>query len=127
MYILIKDSEDLRRDIGHLLLAAAHASLSGYLTFIETDKNNGDYDPETWEYRTEQWARQSFRKVICKVTEDQFERAKLFGTDKVDYRVMTESFFDNAELAIVFKPIDPEDPAENRFVLEFLQSLPLYK
>jgi hypothetical protein len=35
MYILIKDDPII--DLGHVVLASAHASLSGYLTFLEQE------------------------------------------------------------------------------------------
>lgn len=83
MYILIKESVDL----GHAVLSAAHASLSGYLTFKD--------DPAV-----EDWVTNSFRKVVCMVTDDEFDDAKQYS----DHRVMTESSLDDAEVAIVFKP-----------------------
>jgi hypothetical protein len=99
MYILIKDKIDL----GHAILASAHASLAGYLEFQN--------DPETIE-----WLKSSFRKVVCKVTDKEFEKAKEYA----DYRVMTESAFgDNFEVAIVFRPRE-EWP-------KFFKFLKLYK
>lgn len=104
MRILIKDSIP----VGHAVLAAAHASLSGYLTFREADFENVDG-----------WVNNSFRKVVCKVTEEEFNEAKSYGVAGIDYRVMTESSLDNQEVAIVFSPRDNWEP--------FFKKLSLYK
>jgi peptidyl-tRNA hydrolase len=83
MYILIKDSTPF----GFAPLAAAHGSLSCYLRF--------EQDPEMRE-----WRRTSFRKVVCRVSEAEFERAKQFE----DNVIVTESSLCGMELALVFKP-----------------------
>lgn len=107
MYILIRDDVDL----GHALLAAAHAALSGYLTFVDFE-HSPEYrmffgaakDPSD----TELWATESFRKVICKVTPAEFEKAKTYGKNMQDYRIMTESGLNNMEVAIVFRPVESD-------------------
>ena len=83
MYILIKESIDP----GHSIVAAAHASLGCYLKF----KDHQD---------TKEWLDKSFRKVICKVSEEEFENSKEFD----DFVVITESSLDNKEVAIAFRP-----------------------
>lgn len=83
MYILIKDDLIHRQAI----VAAAHASLAGYLKFKDT--------PEVAE-----WLSGPFYKVVCKVNQTEFERAK----EVPDNLIMTESSLDNKEVAIVFKP-----------------------
>lgn len=88
MYILIKESVDL----GHAILGAAHASLSGYLAFQNAEGAVGS--------NMRLWVHESFRKVVCRVTDEEFERAKEYP----DHRVMTESGLDNMEVAIVFAP-----------------------
>ena len=104
MYILIKDSVDL----GHAINAAAHASLSGYLTFINTpvgkDSLKDKFSHNLIQLRTNEWATNSFKKVVCKVTLDEFEKAKTYGKNMVDYRIMTESSLSDEEVAIVFAP-----------------------
>ena len=102
IYILVKDTVDL----GHAILGAAHASLSGYLTFQDQP-------------RMQEWATKSFRKVVCKVSDAEFEKAKTYGEPNVDYRVMVESGLDNMEVAIVFCPKEDWPP--------FFKSLKLYK
>ena len=119
MYILIKENVDL----GHAILGAAHASLSGYLTFNDYQQTV-DYKVSTGimiqnETPTEKWARQSFRKVVCKVTNEEFDKAKTYGKNMQDYRIMVESGLDNAEIAIVFAPREDWEP--------FFKSLRLYK
>lgn len=83
MYILIKESVPA----GFAILSAAHASLAAYLKFQDT--------PEIKE-----WLSGPFFKVICKVTDDEFDKAKQFE----DSVVITESRLENAEIAIAFKP-----------------------
>jgi peptidyl-tRNA hydrolase len=98
MYILVKDGVSL----GHALVAAAHASLACYLRYQD--------DPEMAE-----WLSGSFRKVICRVTAEEFEKAK----EVEDRIVITESSLLDAEVAIVFKP-RAEYP-------EVFKSYPLFK
>lgn len=83
MYILIKKSIP-----SHKIVAAAHGSLMCYLKF--KDK------PEVQE-----WLNKSFRKVVCEVTDKEFEVAKgIFD----DYVVVTEQSLKGMETAIAFKP-----------------------
>jgi peptidyl-tRNA hydrolase len=85
MYILVKDDLPSRM----VPLITAHASLAGYLKF--------ENEPETKE-----WVSGTFYKVICKVNEKEFEKAKNFD----DCVVLTESALDNQEVALAFKPRD---------------------
>lgn len=82
MYILVKKSLP-----SHKVVAVAHASLMCYLHF--KDK------PETQE-----WVKNSFRKVICEVTDREFEAAKC----ESDFVVITESALKGMEVALAFKP-----------------------
>ena len=84
MYILIKDF----MDNGHAVNSAAHAGAM-------IDSNWPKADPVMKE-----WYDNSFRKVSCKVTDKEFEKAKEYD----DWFVVTEMAFDNDEIAIVFKP-----------------------
>ena len=83
MYILVKDSIPE----GFAILAAAHASLAGYLKFQDT--------PEV-----QTWISGPFYKVICKVSEKEFEKARQYE----DHVVLTESALEHQEVAIAFKP-----------------------
>lgn len=83
MYILIKDSVPE----GFAILAAAHASLAAYKKFEE------DADMQEWITGT-------FYKVVCKVNEKEFQKAKSFE----DCVVLTESALEHQEVAIAFKP-----------------------
>ena len=83
MYIVVRES----LPIGQALVAVAHASLACYLRFRD--------DPEV-----AAWLSGPFRKVVCKVTDEEFERAKGFA----DHVVMTESQLAGAEVALAFKP-----------------------
>ncbi len=93
MYILIKD--DIPE--GFAILAAAHASLAAYLKFKK------DPDMQTWVSNT-------FYKVICKVNDKEFQKAKMVE----DHVVLTESALDHTEVAIAFKPRE-EWPKPFRF------------
>ncbi|HJZ56381.1 MAG TPA: hypothetical protein VKE74_15560 [Gemmataceae bacterium] len=83
MYILIREP----MPTGFAVLAAAHASLAAYLKFKES--------PEVAE-----WLAGPFYKAVCKLTDEEFERAK----ETPDHIVLTESALDNREVAIAFKP-----------------------
>jgi len=83
MYILIRESVPL----GFAMVAAAHASLAAYLKY----QNAPD---------VEQWLAGPFCKVICKVTDRDFDRAKA----EPDHVVLTESALNHEEVAIAFKP-----------------------
>jgi len=83
MYILIRDSIPK----GFVLLAASHASLAAYLKYKDTPEIN-------------EWLSGPFYKVICKVNDKEFEKAKSYS----DHIVLTESALDNQETAIAFKP-----------------------
>ena len=103
MYILVKDS--IPTGIG--VNAVGHASLATYLHY------NNDSD-------VVEWLETSFKKVTCKVTDAQFEKAKTYS----DGIIITENALLNSagqetEIAIGFKP-RKEWP-------EFFKSLKLYK
>jgi len=83
MYILIK--EDV--PIGLAMTAAAHASLKAWFRFNSCRA-------------MELWVLGCFDKVICKVDNEEFERAK----EHEDYVVLTESALDNQEVALAFCP-----------------------
>lgn len=83
MYILVRESVP----VGFAVLATAHASLACYLKFRETS-----------EIAT--WLDGPFYKVICRVTDAEFEAAKAVE----DHIVLTESALDGSEVAIAFRP-----------------------
>ena len=85
MYILVRDDIPL----GFAMVAAAHASLAGYLRFKD--------QPEV-----QQWLTGPFFKAVCKANAKEFENAKLVP----DHVVLTESALQDREVAIVFKPRD---------------------
>lgn len=97
MYILVRDDVP----VGFAVLAAAHASLAAYLKFKDT--------PEVTE-----WLSGPFYKVVCRVNEAEFEKAKGYP----DSVVLTESALDNREVAIAFKP-RPEYPKFFNFLRLF--------
>ena len=88
MYILIKETVPL----GFAVLAASHASLAAYLKFRNS--------PEVTA-----WLSGPFYKVVCKVTDEEFEKAKTIE----DHVVLTESGLGGQEVAIAFKPREEWD------------------
>ena len=83
MYILVK--EDV--PIGLAMAAVAHAAVACFDEYVN--------EPEM-----DVWFRKSFKKVVCKVTDGEFKKAKT-----IDYRViMTESALNGQETAIAFCP-----------------------
>lgn len=85
MYILVKASLP-----SHKAVSVAHAVLIAHKAFYWRP-NAGTY---------QRWLNDSFRKVVCEVSDEDFERFKQFD-DKV---IATESMFDNAETCMVFCP-----------------------
>lgn len=83
MYILVKESIP----IGFAVLATAHASLACYLRFRDS-------------IEVAEWLAGPFYKVVCRVTDAEFEAAK----ELEDHVVLTESALDGAEVAIAFRP-----------------------
>ncbi|MFO0821831.1 MAG: hypothetical protein U0792_01725 [Gemmataceae bacterium] len=94
MYILIREVVPT----GFAVLAAAHASLAAYLKFKDS--------PEVTE-----WLAGPFYKTVCRVSDDDFERAK----ETPDHVVITESALEGQEVAIAFKP-RAEYPKAFRFL-----------
>lgn len=83
MYILVKETVPL----GFAIVAVAHASLAAFLKFKDTDT-------------IKEWIAGPFYKVVCKVNEKEFNRAK----EIEDNVVITESSLNGEEVAIAFKP-----------------------
>lgn len=83
MYIAIKEWVPT----GHSLNCAAHAGLIGWLSFKDL--------PDT-----QTWLNESFKKVTCMVSDEEFEELKKVMHSKV----ITESRLDNEEIGIVFAP-----------------------
>jgi hypothetical protein len=94
MYILVREEVPT----GFAILAASHASLAAYLKFQDT--------PEVAE-----WLSGPFYKTVCRVSDDEFARAK----EAPDHVVITESALDGQEVAIAFKP-RAEYPKAFRFL-----------
>lgn len=83
MYILVR--EEIPRGLG--IVAVAHAAVACVLKYQD--------HPDT-----QAWLDTSFRKVVCLVTDAEFEKAK----ELEDHVVMTELALDKAETAIAFRP-----------------------
>lgn len=98
MYILVRETIPL----GLAMAAVAHAAIACW-------------DEYVMETEMESWFEHSFRKVICKVNDREFEKAKALDRNVV----MTESALDNQETAIALCPRE-EWP-------KFMKFLRLYK
>ena len=104
MYICIKASIP-----SHKVLGAAHGVLMAHLKF-GADSTLGFAHGKF--YR--EWLKDSFRKVVCEVSDQEFEDLKQTDEFKMGWAVVvTESGLDNAEIAIVFCP-QPEWPKQFR-------------
>src|SRR5262249_13942964 len=85
MYILIRESTP----IGYAMTAAAHSSLAVYLQYKET-------------LEMRKWLTGTLNKTICKVSDEEFEKAKLVPEGVL----VTEAGIRGAEVALAFKPRD---------------------
>lgn len=84
MYILIKESIP----VGLGVNCVGHVSLATYLKFKD-------------DAVTDEWVKSKhFRKVTCVVSDEQFEKAKLYE----DNIIVSENALDGAEAGIGFKP-----------------------
>lgn len=83
MYILVKQNVPDKM----VPVIAAHASLACFRKFENTEN-------------MQQWINGIFKKVVCAVTETEFENAK----KEIDHLVLTESYLENQEVCIVFSP-----------------------
>lgn len=84
MYIFVKDSVP----DNFVPVCVAHASLSVHLKFSQSNPSYLD------------WLNNSFKKVVCGVSENNFNQLK----GLYDYVVLTESNLDNNETVIAFRP-----------------------
>ena len=92
MYILVKQSLP-----SHKVVAVAHGSLMCYLKYQN--------EPEMKE-----WLEKSFRKVVCEVSDVEFENAKLVEKNVI----VTESALGGSEVGLVFCPRN-EWPTQFKF------------
>lgn len=97
MYILVKSSLP-----SHKMVSVAHAVLIAHRVFRNSVGCSTHYD---------EWFNKSFRKVVCEVSDADFEKFKQFE----HYIVSTESAFDNKEMCLVFCP-RPEWPKAFKFL-----------
>jgi len=97
LYILVREAVP----VGFAVLAAAHASLAAYLKFQDS--------PEVAE-----WLSGPFYKTVCRVSDEEFERAK----ETPDHVVVTESALGGQEVAVAFRP-RVEYPKSFRFLKLF--------
>ncbi len=97
MYILVLDDIPL----GHAINTAAHAATACTLKYLETEE-------------VREWLDTSFRKVTCKVSRKEFEKA--IDVEQ-DFVIMTELNLDGRETAVAFKPRDEYHKAFKFFKL----------
>jgi len=94
MYIVVKDSIPDKL----IPVITAHASLACYKKFEENEQMI-------------KWINGIFKKVVCLVNEDEFERLK----KEVDHVLLTESALDNQEVCLAFCPRE-EYPKKFKFL-----------
>lgn len=87
MYILVR--KDAPK--GFAVNAIGHASLACYLKFQE-------------EVDMRSWVVNSFKKVTCKVTDEELEQAMAGFSEDLDYVQITEGACHNDLMAIAFRP-----------------------
>jgi hypothetical protein len=83
MYILVRASVPL----GFAVVGVAQASLATYVKFQESPEVKG-------------WLSGPFYKAVCRVSDEDFERAKEVG----DFVSITESALGGSEVALGFRP-----------------------
>jgi hypothetical protein len=93
MYILVKSSL-----LSHKAVSIAHAVLIAHKTFSFNPCESEWMDNSQVVYND--WYKNSFRKVVCEVSDETFEAFKQYE----DRIVATESAFENAETCMVFCP-----------------------
>ncbi len=93
MYIFIKESLP-----SHKGIVIAHGVLMAHLKFY----TNSNYELMSV---YADWLKNSFRKVVCEVSDEAFNNLKL----EKDYIIVTESGLNNMECGIIFCP-RPEWP-----------------
>jgi len=99
MYILVREKM-IKEHFGLAVTSVAHAGAAAILEWWSYPEliNNPDKVMEDW-------LNTSFRKVICKVSEEQFDQAmKDFGPCKESYLLMIESAINNENMCLVFRP-----------------------
>ena len=96
MYILVLDSVPL----GHAINCNGHAVLACHLRF----QNEPIY---------KDWLDQSYRKVTCKVSKEEFDKAKQWP----DHVMITESALNYSEVALAFCPRHEWDESFKGFKL----------
>lgn len=95
MYICIKRSIP-----SHKAVAIAHGVLMAHLKFYSDNVISFERSKI---YR--EWLTNSFRKVVCEVTDDEFEQLKQTDDMKTGWAVIvTESALPGIETAIIFCP-----------------------
>jgi len=95
MYIFVKQSLP-----SHKMIAVAHGVLMSHRRFhyVASEREyTSKTEAEAYYY---EWLNYSFRKVVCEVTDEEFEELKSYE-DKV---IVTESGLGGMECAIVFCP-----------------------
>jgi peptidyl-tRNA hydrolase len=100
MYIVIKEGTPR----GHAVNCAAHAALACYLEYKD-------------HYEVQEWLKESFRKVTCTASYEEFEAIKYLLDDLV---VITESALNDAEVALAIPPLYEEWP-------DIIRNLKLYR
>ncbi len=86
MYILVREKM-IEEHFGLAITSVAHAGAAAITQFGHLDE-------------TKEWVAKSFRKVVCKVSDEEFDKAK----EQKGWKLLTESIIDNQDMCLVFHP-----------------------
>lgn len=86
VYILVRDKV-IEENFGLAITAVAHAGAAIITLYGHLEE-------------TQEWAKTSFRKVVCRVTEEEFDRAK----EEKGWRLLSESALNNEATCLIFHP-----------------------
>lgn len=97
-------------DIGHSMLSVGHSVAIAFNAWDGTREFTDATDKFNVESFTA-WRTHSFRKIVCKVTEKEFELIKTKLKEKsIPYRLCGEiAFGPDSEIALVVFPLEVED------------------
>jgi len=100
MYILVRQKM-IDEYFGHAVVSVAHAAAAAILEWQNRAPtiDGPDY------IAIDEWQKTSFRKVICRVSDEEFQKAqKEFGPCGRAYLLMTESAIANGNMCLIFRP-----------------------
>lgn len=86
IYILVREKM-IEEHLGLAITSVAHAGAAVVTQFGHLEE-------------TKEWAAKSFRKVVCKVSDEEFDKAK----EQNGWKLLTESAIGGQDMCLVFHP-----------------------